>query len=117
MEGTVKVNAHTFPKNLIPIDERYPEITERNYVPRINVSCKCSLACIYRKVKDYITYATNTSGKKLMTLFDVGTDIRTFTILWADRKAAYWSCFPIGSLSCSISISQASWASLFLLIL
>ena len=100
MEGSVKINAQTFPKNLIPIDQRYPEITERNFnlIPRMHVSCKCSCVCIYHSVKDYVTYATKTSGKKLMTLFDVGTDIRTFTILWADRKAAYWSCFLLSSI-------------------
>ena len=97
MDERVEIDAENFPKTLIPIGHRFP-IPRNNLLPRMRVSCKISFNCIYHTIKDYITYATKTSGKKLMTLFDVGTDIRTFTILWADSKAAYWSCFLLSSI-------------------
>lgn len=92
------VTTTNYSKILIPIDERYHEITERNFTPWPKHTCNWSCYCMYQSIKQYCTYAVKTSGKKMMTLFDVGTDIRTFWILWADRNAAYWSCFLLSSI-------------------
>ena len=68
----------------------------------------CSCACIYNSIKTYVVYTAKTAGRRLMTVSDVFTDLRTFFILWADDDAAYWACFLLSSIMLPYIVFWAS---------
>jgi hypothetical protein len=68
----------------------------------------CSCECVYLAIKSYIVYAAKTAGKRMMTVFDIYTDMRTFFILFADDDAAYWACFLLSSIMLPYIVFWAS---------
>ena len=49
-------------------------------------------------VKTYVTHLVKNSVRRLFFAFDIGTDIRTFLILWRDENASYWASGLLASI-------------------
>ena len=61
-----------------------------------------------RRVSDYLSYAVSVAGRRLLTLFDVATDMRTFLILWNDPNTVVIACFLLASISAPLLVYWAS---------
>ena len=63
---------------------------------------------ICKKLYKYFSYAVSTTGKRMLTLFDVVTDVRTFLILWNDPKSTSISYLLLASISTPMLVYWAS---------
>ena len=63
---------------------------------------------ICKKLYKYFSYAVSTTGKRLLTLFDVVTDVRTFLILWNDSETTSISYLLLASISTPMLVYWAS---------
>ena len=68
-------------------------------------------SCCYRAGR-YLSYAASTSGRRLLTMADVVTDLRTFYLLWYDPNTAIVACFLLACLSTPFLVYWASGAQL-----
>ena len=69
-------------------------------------------SCCYRAGR-YLSYAASTSGRRLLTMADVVTDLRTFYLLWYDPNTTIVACFLLACLSTPFLVYWASahnWA-------
>ena len=63
---------------------------------------------ICKKLYKYFSYAFSTTGKRMLTLVDVVTDVRTFLILWNDAKSTSISYLLLASISTPMLVYWAS---------
>lgn len=61
-----------------------------------------------RCVRDYLSYAVSVAGRRVLTLVDVATDLRTFFILWNDPDTVVIACFLLASISAPLLVYWAS---------
>lgn len=61
-----------------------------------------------RCVRDYVSYAVSVAGRRILTLLDVATDMRTFFILWNDPNTVVIACFLLASISAPLLVYWAS---------
>ena len=61
-----------------------------------------------RCIRDYLSYAVSVAGRRMLTLVDVATDLRTFFILWNDPDTVVLSCFLMASISAPLLVYWAS---------
>ena len=58
--------------------------------------------------RDYVSYAVSVAGRRILTLLDVATDMRTFFILWNDPNTVVIACFLLASISAPLLVYWAS---------
>ena len=63
---------------------------------------------ICKKLYKYFTYAISTSGKRILTLVDVVTDVRTFLIFWNQPNTTSISYLLLASISTPMLVYWAS---------
>ena len=61
-----------------------------------------------RCMRDYVSYAVSVAGRRILTLLDVATDMRTFFILWNDPNTVVIACFLLASISAPLLVYWAS---------
>lgn len=76
-----------------------PPKTRRNRCgPDIRCSWRVCCANFIHALFKYFVHVGKTSVRRGITILDVGTDIRTFLILYKDDSSAYWSSFLLASM-------------------
>lgn len=66
-----------------------------------------SVSCC-KRVGNYLAYALSTSGRRMLTMLDVATDLRTFFLLWYDPDATIAACFLLACMSTPFLVYWAS---------